>query len=178
MMFLCTVPFLTFGLYVVVNALLFHRRIIRRPILLMGLTFLPFLVAQSVAMTYLMRQAVGNPTPYPFTEMLLVFGLPLVIGVFLYACYIQFYCLMEFSISLRILDYLVTTENRGLTFHGLRTVYPLEEVIARKCEAAGQVGILRTDKRGDCTYLALQPQATNTLGIVAAIKEFCNWSDD
>ena len=178
MMFLCAVPFLTFGLYIVVNALLFHRRIIRRPILLMGLTFPPFLVAQSVAITYLMRQAVGNSTADPFTEMLLVFGLPLVISVFLHVCYIQFYCLMEFSISLRMLEYLVTTENHGLTFHGLRTVYPLEEVIARKCEAAGRVGMLRIDKRGDGTYLALEPQGTNTLRIVAAIKEFCNWSDD
>jgi len=178
MLVACALPFLTFGLYAAFNAVIFHCRVVRRPILLMGLTFPPFLAAQSVAVAHFARQAAAQSGPNDTAIMALAYGLPVLMTALLCLAYLQFYCLMEFSLSLRMLDHLASTKHRASTFHELRTVYPLEEVLARKCAAAGRVGLLRAEQHGGRTDLAVRPRGATLLRLVVALKRFCNWSDE
>lgn len=178
MLVACAVPLLTFGLYAALNAAIFHFRVIRRPILLMGLTFPPFLAAQSLAVAHLVRQAAERSPPDTAAILALAYGLPLLMAVLLCLGYVQFYSLMEFSLSLRMLDHFSSAQNREMTFRDLRSAYPLEEVLARKCEAAGRVGLLRAESRGGRQELAVRPRGVAVLRTVAAIKRFCHWSDE
>ena len=174
MLFALALPFVTFGFYVALNATIFHCRVIRRPLLFMGLTFPPFLVAQSLAVGSIVQrgteQAAANPA--------LVYGLPLLIAVLLGLCYVQFYCLIAFSLSLRMLDHFASAPKREMTFHNVRSVYPLEEVLARKCKAAGHIGLLRIEQVSGAENLAVPPKGVAFIRLVVEIKRFCKWNDE
>lgn len=177
MLYVFALPFVTFGLYAILNAVIFHFRVVRRPLFMLGVTFPPFLVAQSlvIAQTLQLPDLEHESATLPLIS--LAYGLPILIAVLLYFGYLQFYCLMEYSISLRMLDHFLESETHTLTFSELRCAYPLEEVVERKCKAAGAVGLLRTETAGAITVLSLHPRAGCVLRALASLKKFCNWSD-
>lgn len=170
-------PVLTFGLYAIIAACVFHCRVIRRPIVFMAWSFVPFLVIQSVVLWICLPH---HEAPHSADEpavQALAYVLPFLIAVLLGLAYLQFYCLIEFSISLRMLEQFLAAPRRELSFRDLRRAYPLEDVIARKCEAAGAVGLLRARSLETGVVLDMPSWGLRVIRSIDRLKVFLNWND-
>jgi hypothetical protein len=170
-------PVLTFALYALFGATVFHFRAVSRPLVFMTVSFVPFLAIQSLVLWRSLRYP---PPAEPFADAAayaLAYGLPCLVAVLLGWAYLQFYCLMEFSISLRMLDHFLAAPRRELSFRDLRQAYPLEEVIERKCAAAGNVGLLRARREEDGIVLDLPATGLPVIRFIGRLKAFLNWTD-
>jgi hypothetical protein len=172
----CIAPLVTFALYALVAAVVFHCRTVRRPLVFMAISFVPFLVLQSVVLWNCLRHAMPADCS-GWGVLVVTYGLPCLIAALLGVAYLQFFCLMEFSISLRMLDTFLSRPDRSLSFQELRRAYPFEEVMSRKCNAAGNVGLLRTRSHEGDVVVEMSPQGIQIVRFLDRLKAFLNWSD-
>lgn len=166
-----------FFLYAAANALIFHFRKIHRPLVLLTLTFLPFLLLQYLLALVFANHLVAKNIVGCSLDPLIFLILPDLFFIFLYICYLQFYSLIEFSITFRILDHFLKAENHSLSFEEVRRLYPFEEIISRKLQAAGKMGLLVNEKENEQLYISNTPIGTLVGRVVFRIKTFCNWSE-
>jgi hypothetical protein len=170
-------PVITFAVYALFATTVFHCRAVRRPLVFMAVSFVPFLAIQSFVLWRVLRQFTLPASFNDAGALVLACGLPCVLAVLLGLAYLQFYCLIEFSISLRMLDHLLATARHELSFEDLRRVYPLEEVIERKCAAAGKVGLIRARVDEGVACLELPPAGIHVIRFIGRLKSFLNWTD-
>jgi len=143
----------------------------------MAVSFLPFLVMQTILLPKWLPEMAEPQSARNAEVLAIAYGLPGVIAILLGLAYVQFYCLMEFSISLRMLDHFLAHPRYELSFRELRREYPLEDVIARKCAAAGNVGLLRAGLDGDDIVLDMSERSVLFIQLLTRFKAYLNWTD-
>lgn len=166
-----------FFLYAATSALIFHFRKIHRPLVLLTLAFLPFLLLQYILAHTFANHLVAENSVGCSLDTLILLILPTLFFIFLYIFYLQFYSLVEFSITFRILEHFLEAENHSLSFEDVRRVYPFEEIILRKLQAAGKMGLLVNEKENEQLYISNTAIGTLVGRVVFRIKTFCNWGE-
>jgi len=166
-----------FFLYAATNASIFHFRKIHRPLVLLTLTFPPFFLFQYLLALVCANHLVAKNIIGYDLDTVIVLILPVFFFIFFYLCYLQFYSLVEFSITFRILDHFLKAENHSLSFEEVRRLYPFEEIISRKLQAAGKMGLLVNEKENEQLYISNAPIGTLVGRVVFKIKTFCNWGE-
>ena len=109
----------------------------------------------------------------PVTLQIPLFSLTLFL--FFYYAYVHVYGLFEFSISIRILVHLLESRNRSLSFDEIREIYPFEEVLNRKIDAALSQGLVK-ENSVESKKILLNTKPWNVVGFFAnGVKKFLQW---